>query len=377
MFIFILKHCFVILFMGLTLVFQVRAHALEADFKGQLSGWVNGMRIQGEWENSAGLQYIPHMDFAHRLNDNSLLDAEVALYCLALTGTGPFEEDMDVDLYRANIRYNTNQVETRAGLQKINFGQATLLRPLRWFDRVDPTDPLQSTEGVYALRLRYDALNSGNVWIWALYGNDDTKGYERVPTESDTIEPGGRFQYPTFHGDLAFTAHTRKVDGTDYGIPDFRENRMGLDGRWDIFIGLWFEVSFAQQKTDYLTNDWTKRSTMGLDYTFDLGNGLYALAEHMVVTLSEEALEWKENDNISAFSIRYPIGLLDSVRAIGYYDWDRNRYYQYLDWTRTYDNVMINVSLFCNPEEEVGNGGFNQSSRYRGSGGQVLITFNH
>jgi hypothetical protein len=376
-FIFRLKYFFWVVFMGLTLIFQMRAHALEADYMGQLSGWINGMRIQGEWEKSAGLQYFPQADFVHRLNEASTLDAELSLYCLASIGTGPYEEDLDVDLYRANIRYNTNQIETRAGLQKINFGQATLLRPLRWFDRVDPTDPLQSTEGVYALRFRYDALNSANFWIWTLYGNDDIKGYERLPTEPDTIETGGRFQYPIFHGDLAVTAHTRKVDGSDYGIPDFRENRMGLDGRWDVFVGLWFETSLVHQNTDYLSNNWTKRSTVGLDYTFDMGNGLYVLAEHMIVALSEKALEWNENYNISAFSMRYPIGLLDSVRTIGYYDWDRDYYYQYLDWTRTYDNVMINVSLFYYPDGWAGNGGFNQNSRYMGSGGQLLITFNH
>lgn len=357
--------------------FQVCAYAFEADFMGQLSGWVNGIRIQGEWESSAGLLYIPQVDFAHRLNESSSLDAELSLYCFAITGSGPYEDDIDLDIYRANIRYNTNQTETRVGLQKINFGQATLLRPLRWFDRVDPTDPLQLTEGVYALRFRYDALNSANIWAWALYGNDDTKGYELLPTESDTIESGVRLQYPLFYGDLAVSAHTRKVDGSTYQIPDFRENRLGFDGRWDVVVGLWFESSFAQQKTDYLSNDWTKRSTIGTDYTFDVGNGLYTLAEHMIVTHSEESLEWNENYNISGFLINYPIGLMDSIKAIGYYDWEQDNYYQYLDWTRTYDSVMINASLFYSPEDRLETGGINQSSRYSGSGGQLLITFNH
>lgn len=366
-----------IMFIGMVPAFQVCAYAFEADFMGQLSGWVNGIRIQGEWESSAGLLYIPQVDFTHRLNESSSLDAELSLYCFAITGSGPYEDDIDLDIYRANIRYNTSQTETRVGLQKINFGQATLLRPLRWFDRVDPTDPLQLTEGVYSLRFRYDALNSANIWAWALYGNDDTKGYELLPTESDTIESGGRLQYPLFYGDLAVSAHTRKVDGSTYQIPDFRENRLGFDGRWDVVVGLWFESSFAQQKTDHFSNDWTKRSTIGTDYTFDVGNGLYTLAEHMIVTYSEESLEWNENYNISGFLINYPIGLMDSIKAIGYYDWEQDNYYQYLDWTRTYDSVMINASLFYNPEDRLETGGINQSSRYSGSGGQLLITFNH
>jgi len=53
------------------------------------------------------------------------------------------------------IRLSTKQFELRAGLQKINFGSATLLRPLMWFDKIDPRDPLQLTDGVYALLARY------------------------------------------------------------------------------------------------------------------------------------------------------------------------------------------------------------------------------
>lgn len=363
--------------MGLTLLFQARTHALEADFQGQLSGWGNATRIEEEWEGRAGLLYIPRADFALALDEASTLDAELSLYCFALDGTGPYEGDFDLDLYRANLGYNTNQTQARVGLQKINFGQAILLRPLRWFDRVDPTDPLQLSEGIYALRFRYDALNSANCWIWLLYGNDDTKGYELLPTAEDTIETGGRFQYPLFHGDLAVTVHTRKVDGSFYRIADFRENRFGLDGRWDIVVGLWFETSLAQQKTDHFPNDWTKRGTIGLDYTVDIGNGLYALAEHMVAASSKEALQWHGTENVSAFSMRYPLGLMDSVKAIGYYAWNQDNYYQYLEWSRAYDRVMVTASLFYYPEEGAPTAGFDRGNRYGGSGGQLLISFNH
>lgn len=364
-------------FIYLIPVFHWKANAFERDFHGQLSGWTKEVNIKDEWENNTGILYIPEANFRHALNAASALDAELSLYCFAVTGSGPYEEDNDLDLYRTNIRYITTQTETRVGLQKINFGQAQLLRPLRWFDRVDPTDPLQLSEGVYALRFRYDALNTANVWLWGLYGNDDPMGYEPLPTEKNSLEIGGRFQYPILHGDLAVTLHTRQVDGSRYHIPDFRENRLGLDGRWDMVVGIWFETSFAHQKKTHFSNEWTKRSTIGLDYTFDIGNGLYVLAEHMTTVLSDEAFRWEEDFNVSAFSMNYPVGIMDSLNAIGYYDWDQKRYYQYLNWARTYDNVIINISLFYYPETETENLGFIQDNPFNGSGGQLMITFNH
>ena len=66
-------------------------------------------------------------------------------------------DDIDTDgtlkPYRMWLRLSTSQLEIRAGLQKINFGSAALLRPLMWFDRIDPRDPLQLTDGVYGLAL--------------------------------------------------------------------------------------------------------------------------------------------------------------------------------------------------------------------------------
>ena len=76
-----------------------------------------------------------------------------------------------------------------------------LLRPLMWFDRIDPNDPLQLTEGVYGLLLKYTFLNNANIWLWGLYGNDDPKGWEAVPTQRKSAEYGGRLQAPFLSGE--------------------------------------------------------------------------------------------------------------------------------------------------------------------------------
>ena len=361
---------------GANLIFSGGAHALEGNISGQLSGWTTETYTQENWEHNTGLRYIPEVDIKQPINDDSFMDAEISLNgYVASRNDG--EEDYDLELYRAKLRFATTQTETRVGLQKINFGPARLLRPLRWFDRLDPTDPLQMTDGVYALRFKYVALNNANLWLWVLYGNEDPKGYEVVPTASGNPELGGRLQYPVPRGELAATVHSRSVHGSESNVPDYSENRVALDGRWDIGIGLWFESVIQHQEKTLYAYDWTKMITVGMDYTFGLGNGLYVLYEHMTEVSSSKPFRWDEDKQISAFSLSYPLGTIDSLKAIGYYLWEQKTYSQYLGWERTYDYLAFNLSLSYYPEITGNEYGLNQGINKGGYGAGFMIIFNH
>jgi len=362
---------------GANLIFSGGADALESNISGQLSGWTTETYTQENWENNTGLRYIPEVDIKQPINDDSFMDAEISLNGYVATSGSDVHEDYDLELYRAKLRFATTQTETRVGLQKINFGPARLLRPLRWFDRLDPTDPLQMTDGVYALRFKYVALNNANLWLWVLYGNEDPKGYEILPTASGNPELGGRLQYPVPRGELAATAHSRNVDGSESNVPDYSENRFAVDGRWDIGIGLWFESVIQHQEKTVFAYDWTKMITIGIDYTFGLGNGLYVVLEHMTTALSEEVLGWDEDGNISAVSLNYPIGIMDNITAIGSYSWDQKDYYQYLRWLRTYDTLALSLSLSYYPEITGNEYGLNQGINKGGYGAGFMIIFNH
>jgi hypothetical protein len=373
-----MKHILLIISsISIILMIRCTVYAADLDISGQLSGWISAAEIREHWEAVTGLRYIPRTYLKHDLRPDSDLDMELSLNCYAITGSGPYEDDSNVDLYRANVRYMTIQTETQLGLQKIDFGPAHLLRSLRWFDRLDPTDPLELTEGVRALRFRYDALNNANFRIWGLYDNDDTKGYETLPTVKDTIEPGGRLQYPLWDGDVAVTFHSRKVDGSAHLIPAFRENRYALDGRWDVEIGLWFEAVLQQQKTPFVPFEYEKRTTLGADYTFDVGNGLYLLMEHMIVGLSNEATGWDDVRNISAFSMSYPLGIMDNMKTVGYYYWEQSKYYQHLIWTRNYDAVTFSLSVSYAPVTPGANTGKSQDFDTGEWGGRLMVIFNH
>lgn len=362
---------------GIIVFINLQTHAIDLNLEGQLSGWTIESKIDDHWENSIGLRYIPELNISHDFNNETLLDSEISVNMFTASGSGPYMDNTDMDLYRADIRYTTPHTETRMGLQKINFGPAVILRPLKWFDRLNPTDPLQLTKGVYALKFRYDTFNNANYWIWLLYGNDDPKGYELMPSTSDDIETGGRLQHPFLSGDIAFTFHTRKVNGSQFNIPEFRENRYALDGRWDVGIGLWFESVFQDQNTTLTPYKWTKRFTLGADYTFNIGSGLYLLMEHMSTAISDKILKWDKSYHTSAFQMSYSIGILDSISAIGYYSWEQDKYYQHMSWMRTYDNFIFNVSLFNYPETAFDNSGLSQSSITGGRGVQIMVIFNH
>lgn len=279
----------------------------------------------------------------------------------------------NLKLYRFNVRYATEQSEIQIGLQKINFGPAQLLRSLMWFDRLDPRDPMKITEGVYGLRYRYNFLNNANIWLWGLYGNDETKGYEITPTAAKKPEFGGRIQAPVPLGEMAMTFHSRTAKGIE---KDFRENRVAMDGRWDIFIGAWFEAVVQHQKIASPFN-YTKMLTLGLDYTFGIGNGLYAVAEHMLNRYTEELIGYDDitdqDIQISAVMLNYPLTFFDNLMLIGFYSWETKDFYQYLGWQRTYDSLVLNMSAFNYPESPL----MGANSFGAGYGVQLMFIFNH
>jgi hypothetical protein len=256
------------------------------------------------------------------------------------------------------LRYSLSQFEARIGLQKINFGSATLLRPLMWFDSMDPRDPLQLTDGVYALLLRYYFVNNTNIWLWGLYGNEKTKGWEAIPTQEDSLEYGGRLQVPLFTGELAMSYHHRRADmekATMIPLPPgsaiVPEDRYALDGKWDIGIGLWIEGTLTHQKHDLIAEPWQRIVNIGLDYTFDIGNGLYILGEHFNLARNQEAFGSGSDTDFTAVLFRYPIGLLDDITGIFYYDWENEDWYRFFSWQRTYDKWRFNIIAFWNPAD--------------------------
>jgi len=286
--------------------------------------------------------------------------------------------------YRAWIRYSSPRFEARLGLQKINFGSASMLRPLMWFDRLDPRDPLQITDGVYAVLLRYYFLNNGNIWLWGLYGNDETKGWEAYASKKDAPEFGGRWQFPLFKGELALSAHHRRMivaTPPSPMMPAFEEtvpeNRVALDGKWDYVVGFWVEGSLTHADSDLLPFPYQRAVNAGLDYTLGIGNGLNVMGEFFHLSNAQAAFGSGEGLNMTAVSIRYPLGLFDSISSIFYYDWKAKDLYSFLQWQRTYDRWILNLIFFLNPKQLQLYANQSGAPVFEGAGFQVMVVFNH
>lgn len=363
----------------------VHGQEWSMDFANQISVWTN-MNFSDPLKYQLGARYIPTLSPSLAFKNNNKLDAEISVNTygnLLFSGSNYDTINYDLKMYRLWLRYSTSRFELRAGLQKINFGSATILRPLMWFDKIDYRDPLQLTDGVYSLLGRYYFQNNANIWLWALYGNDEIKGWDAAPSVRNIPEYGGRFQMPVPRGEAALSYHHRIADFSEFyanipGISEtkYSENRMALDGKWDIGVGLFFEVVGELNDPDNtLISKWETYSSLGLDYTFSLGNGLYVISEYFHYTNHPEGNQEKIKSNLSLLSLSYPFLLSHTVSYLIYYDWDNKNFYQFLNLQLKYDYLSFYFMVYSNPEDPILYSGPNDGNMFAGKGLQLMLVF--
>lgn len=353
-------------------------------FKGQVSVWAlyNGGLDLPVY---LGGRYIPQLNYEIKLKEDRLIDFEASANLNGNFGFNPFDTIKatgNIKPYRFWGRYSTRQFELRVGLQKINFGSAQLIRPLMWFDEVDPRDPLGLTDGVWGVLGRYYFLNNMNAWFWILYGNKDPRGWDFAGTAKGIPEFGGRFQSPIPRGEAALSYHHRVSDtrGVNPALPEYaqiRENRIGLDARIDVVVGAWLEASWVtnNEDLDMFTNQET--FSAGVDYTFGLGSGLYMIFEQLLASYDEKAFAFENTSTFSLLSLSYPIGLFGNIQGIVYYDWINSSLYNFINLSKDFRFFTIYLMGFWNPDDyriptqEV------DQNLYAGRGIQIMFVLNH
>ena len=363
-----------------------KAHPQQIDLNGQASGWMS-VHPSSPFEAQFGLRYVPALSVMKPLSQSLTLDLELSANNYGFFHVfhkDPSEIEGTVKPYRMWLRIASNQFEARIGLQKINFGSASLLRPLMWFDRIDPRDPLQLTDGVYGLLLRYYFLNNTNIWLWGLYGNDETKGWESIPSNEKSSEFGGRIQLPLFSGEIALSYHHRRADlekgllgPLPLGSGTVPENTLGLDGKWDIGIGLWFEGAITYKEISLLPYSYTRLMSIGADYTLATGNGLYVSAEHFMLETSESAFGTGEGYSSTALSLNYPLGLLDTITGMIFYEWENRDLYRFVNFQRMMDQWSLYIIGFWNPDQFQIYQDLTETNLFAGKGFQIMLVFNH
>ncbi len=346
-------------------------------FSGQVTGW-SVLQFVRPVNTQLGGRFVPTLMGKYRN-----LDAEVSANLQSVGDFSRARRDTAIHTlkpYRAWLRYSGENWELRGGLQKINFGAAKMFRPLMWFDRMDVRDPLQLTDGVHALLGRYFFENNANIWLWSLIGNEQPKGFESIGTAKWLPEIGGRFQFPLGRGEMAFAAHYRKID-TETSTDETRlsESRIGMDGKWDVGIGLWFETSATvTQENRQNIPRYQHLFNVGGDYTLPIGNGLGASVEYFRMHLGNRFFDGGINASIVGAMFNYPLSILDDISAMFFYVTEHNLWFNYLNYKRTYNNLQIYLIGFWNPEVNLPIGTIQSAQRnlFAGKGVQLMINYN-
>ncbi|MFO7651285.1 MAG: hypothetical protein R6X13_08125 [bacterium] len=369
---------------------------LESRFSGLSSARV-GARWDTAFAADGALRYIPALSLNQPLSRSFALDLEASANAWASAGGRSFdavETDWGIEPYRLWLRLAAAGFEARAGLQRISFGQAVLLRPLMWFDGLDPNDPLQLTSGVWGLLGRQVFANNVNLWAWGLLGNEEPRGWEPLQSERWRPEVGGRVQTPVPAGELAASWHYRRarLDWPVVRPPIIdtarlkpAEHRFGLDAKLDLGVGVWLEAvaGFARFDeegravgADTLWPGWRRSACVGVDYTFGIGNGLTLAVEHFRLENALGVLSRPEaGARLTGLSAAYPLGLLDNLRGLVFFDWENSRICRTLSWQHTLDRWSLNASAFWNPDSLPASGPV--SGGGAGKGLALVVSYSH
>ncbi|MBF0441235.1 MAG: hypothetical protein HQK54_04965 [Oligoflexales bacterium] len=363
----------------------------EIKTSGELAGWGEGASNIKK-NHFYSLRYLPEIKADGSVIDSLKWDLDIAGNFsgshMQKEGSSP-ESCRTARFYRLWGRLSGEKTEIRAGLQKISFGPGKILRSLKWFDHIDPKDPTQFTLGVYGALYRQYFEDNSNIWIWSLLENSDPMGPVPLTSKKNDPEYGGRVQFPILGGEMGFSAHHRKIDikpmtgntpslsGNIYDRT-VDENRVGMDGTWDIGIGSWFEATFSNiKKYEFLPGS-ILFATLGGDYTIGIYNGLYILAEAMYLSYSSYGQVEAAERSFVVFSPSYPLTILDQIRLIAFRDIKEGKGNYYLDWQRKYDNLLYSVGLFYNETEgaePLASAPADEQKIQKGA--KLLIQFNH
>lgn len=358
---------------------------------GQLNAW-SVFNFDKETQTQIGTRFIPEISIEYPIDSNLKLDAE---FSFNTVGSWLYKDWDYISTYesfapyRMWVRLSSQRFELRAGLQKINFGSANMLRPLMWFDQMDPRDPLQLTNGVYGILGRYYFKNNSNIWLWSLYGNDALKGWDVIGTDKGKPEFGGRYQFPFLKGELATSFNYRKTNSNNSKInwghealmitPEYK---IGLDGKWDVGVGLWFESSYSNNHELFGIETITNRlinqlyNNIGIDYTIGIGNGLNVIYEQIIMTTAGYDFAHSTTNTFSGIALNYPFGMFDNISCMVYYNWDNGDFYRFVNYQRSYDNWSFYLMGFWNPNVFGLYSSSFENNLFAGKGLQLMSVYN-
>ncbi|MDP6170398.1 MAG: hypothetical protein QF780_10355 [Candidatus Marinimicrobia bacterium] len=318
-------------------IFHVLISAQIIATKGQfvLSGLTSNDIPDGSSSIESTIGYIPTFSMMQLLSNDQSMDIEWA-YQLDRAYSGDDLLHNNGSHHRYWIRYSSEKLEARLGLQKIVFGPSFVLRSLSWFDTIDLKDPTGQTDGVEAFRLRWFPSNSLSLLSWAINNDQDTISYGSRAEVSNSLGEWGL----TYHQD---PSKSLKTIG-QIGIPVFgSHNRLAIDYRYDGFIGFWNESALISSNRSEII-----MATVGADYTLPIANGILVMAEYLSISNKIDSDELSHS--YTAFMATIPLGMVHQLMFISQFDLEDSHSYNYLRWSSTYDHYSLSFVLSISPK---------------------------
>jgi len=216
----------------------------------------------------------------------------------------------DVDFFRAWLRLDNGDFKIRAGRQKILFGAATLYRPLGFFDTRDVTGVVPETRGVDGFRSTWFISASSFLESWL------------VPAKKNgsfIVGLRGEALIADMEVGLALQYHPRSDLKS---LVDFDQEmvQMGYHFKGEIEFGFWNESRLDIETSSSLRFD----TVLGLDYTFNLGEGLHVLMEYFLTTRQKSFtltdLKGQRTIQQIGFLMDQPVGIDIRWQVFGLYD---------------------------------------------------------
>ncbi len=316
---------------------QLNATTGSFSVKGQF--WINGLHNtdapidQPSFETNVG--YIPTFSFFKGMSSDQLVDMEWA-YRLDRSYSGQSLLHNNGSHHRYWVRYSNEKLEARLGLQKIIFGPSQVLRTLSWFDTINLMDPTGQTDGVQAFRLRWFPSNSLSLWSWAINSDQDILSY------------GSRAELSSSAGEWGLTYHEEPTKSLQKGQNSISRlgphSRLGVDYRYDGFIGFWNESALISSDKSKIT-----MMTVGADYTLPIAGGVLVTAEYLSISNKIDADV--SSQSYTALMTSIPLGMVHKLMFISQLDGEENHSYNYLRWSSTYDHYSLNFIISINPKQ--------------------------
>jgi hypothetical protein len=157
------------------------------------------------------------------------------------------------------------------------------------------------------------------------------------------------------------------------------EDRIGLDGKWDVGIGLWFETSLIKKHVNIGAFTNQTLLTIGADYTFGIGSGLNVVGEHFIFGYNENNFGFGNSSNTTALSVSYPIGFFDRLSVFATYTWEAKAPSFFLNFQHDFRKITGYLMAYYTPSTNLNIGNEESAfvSSFTGPGLRVMLVFNH